>query len=220
MSSRMGSLFLIVCGIVMLTGLALAIIGIRHGWLFGCIGVALGYGGGILLVTGFASDSIVETREVKGLTILMVAGCLLAILGLASWTAFGGGVVAIGAALVFFSFIMWPCFCCQGLKDIRSQIVGVVSAHDNISIDEISKITGYSKPTVRNIVYDAIGKSELHGRVEDDIFIRSAPSAPAHGVPSITTKDGETVKALIICPHCGAKTEQGISKCQKCQADL
>ena len=28
------------------------------------------------------------------------------------------------------------------------------------------------------------------------------------------------VKVLIICPYCGAKTEQGLLKCQNCKADL
>ena len=27
-------------------------------------------------------------------------------------------------------------------------------------------------------------------------------------------------KVFVICPYCGAKTEQGIVKCQKCGADL
>ena len=203
----------------MLTGVAI-VIGTRHDWSLGLVGTSLAYGGGILLITGFASDSIQETREAKGLIILMIAGCSLAILGLTSFDTFGGGPVAIGATLVIFGFIMWPCFCCQGLKDIRSQIVGVVSAHDSTSIDEISKITGYSKPTIRYNVFAAIGKRELHGRMEDDIFIRSAPSAPAYKVPSATTKEKEAAKFLVICPYCGAKTERGISKCQNCQADL
>ena len=220
MSSLMENQFLIGSGIVMLTGIAIGLIGISYDWILGRIGIALFDIGLIFLITGFASDTIMETREAKGLTILMIAGCSLAILGLTSIDTFGGGPVAIGAALVIFSFIMWPCFCCQGLKDIRSQVVSVVSAHDNISVDEISKITGYSKPIIKHNVFDAIGKSELLGRMEDDTFIRSAPSAPAYKAPSTTTKEKEGVKVLIICPHCGAKTEQGISKCQKCQADL
>ena len=130
------------------------------------------------------------------------------------------GAVAIGAILVIFSFVMWPCFCCQGGKNVRSQIVGVVSAHDNISIDEISKITGYSAGTIRKILYDAIGKRELHGRMEGDTFHRSAPSAPEYKAPGTTTKERDVVKVLVICPYCGAKTEQGISKCQNCKADL
>ena len=29
-----------------------------------------------------------------------------------------------------------------------------------------------------------------------------------------------TAKVFVICPYCGSKTEQGITKCQKCGADL
>ncbi len=33
-------------------------------------------------------------------------------------------------------------------------------------------------------------------------------------------KVASDAKVLIICPYCGSKTEQGITKCQKCGADL
>ena len=122
--------------------------------------------------------------------------------------------------MLIFGFIIWPCFCCQGGKNIQSQIVGVVSAHDSISISEVSKITGHSDDIIRKTVYDAIGKRILHGRMEGDIFHRSAPSAPAYRTSGVTTKEREIVTVLVICPYCGAKTEQGIGKCQNCQADL
>jgi len=212
--------FLIGSIIVVITGAVVGILGAAYDWMFSLVGAALVVIGLILLITGYTSGSIMETREAKGLSILIIAGCLLALLGLTSIDTFGGGAVAVGAILVIFSFIIWPCFCCQGGKNIRSQVVGVVSAHDSISIDEISKTTGYSADTIRKIVYDAIGKGELHGRMEGSTFIRSAPSAPAYETPGATTKEKEAVKVLVICPYCGAKTEQGISKCQKCHADL
>jgi len=212
--------FLIGSIIVVITGAVVGILGAAYDWMFSLVGAALVVIGLILLITGYTSGSIMETREAKGLSILIIAGCLLALLGLTSIDTFGGGAVAVGAILVIFSFIIWPCFCCQGGKNIRSQVVGVVSAHDSISIDEISKTTGYSADTIRKIVYDAIGKGELHGRMEGGTFIRSAPSAPAYEAPGATTKEREVVKVLVICPYCGAKTEQGISKCQNCQADL
>ena len=220
MSDLMKKLFLIGSILVIITGIVVAVVGANEDWLFGLVGAALVFIGLVFVVTGFTSKSITETREAKGLSILMIAGCVVAILGLTSLDTFGGGAVAIGAILVIFSFVMWPCFCCQGGKNVRSQIVGVVSAHDSISIDEISKITGYSEGTIRKTVYDAIGKRELHGRMEGDTFHRSAPSAPAYKAPSTTTKEREVVKVLVICPYCGAKTEQGISKCQNCKADL
>ncbi len=220
MPSLMKKLFLIGSIIVIITGLTTGVVGANYDWMFGLVGAALGVIGLIFLITGYTSKSIMETREAKGLSILMIAGCLLAFIGLTSLDSYGGGAVAVGAIVVILSFILWPCFCCQGGKNIRSQIVGVVSAHDSISIDEISKTTGYSEDSIRKILYDAIGKGELHGRMEGSTFIRSAPSAPAYGAPGATTKEKETAKVLVICPYCGAKTEQGISKCQKCHADL
>jgi hypothetical protein len=29
-----------------------------------------------------------------------------------------------------------------------------------------------------------------------------------------------TERVLVVCPYCGAKTEQGLLKCQNCRADL
>ena len=109
--------------------------------------------------------------------------------------------------------------CCQGSRAVRSQIIGVASAHDNITISELSRISGATIKSTSEIVYDAIGKGQLKGRMEGDTFIKATPSA-TYAVPSTTTKEREVVKVLVICPYCGAKTEQGIGKCQNCQADL
>ena len=220
MSSLMKKLFLIGSIIVIITGFTVGVVGANYDWMFGLVAAALAVIGLIFLITGYTSKSIMETREAKGLSILMIAGCLLAIIGLPILDSMGGGFVAVGTIIVVLSFILWPCFCCQGGKNIRSQVVGVVSAHDSITISEISKTTSYSEDAVRKIVYDAIGKGELQGRMEGSTFIRSAPSAAAYAAPGGTTKEKEAAKVLVICPYCGAKTEQGISKCQKCHADL
>jgi hypothetical protein len=50
---------------------------------------------------------------------------------------------------------------------------------------------------------------------------RSKESSPEMPGPDSTLKEKEiTTKVLIICPFCGAKTEQGLLKCQNCGADL
>ncbi|TET07953.1 MAG: hypothetical protein E3J86_11700 [Candidatus Thorarchaeota archaeon] len=33
-------------------------------------------------------------------------------------------------------------------------------------------------------------------------------------------KGASDAKVLVICPYCGAKTEQGITRCEKCGGDL
>ena len=85
---------------------------------------------------------------------------------------------------------------------------------------ELSSKTGASVKLTSEIVYDAIGKGQLSGRMEGDTFVRSAPGGTTYAAPATTTREREVVKVLVICPYCGAKTEQGIGKCSNCQADL
>ncbi|MCK4566900.1 MAG: hypothetical protein KAU48_06290 [Candidatus Thorarchaeota archaeon] len=48
----------------------------------------------------------------------------------------------------------------------------------------------------------------------------SQPTQVHTQIPTQSTTDTQVIKVLVICPYCGAKTEQGIGKCQNCQADL
>ena len=76
-------------------------------------------------------------------------------------------------------------------------------------------------PLIPYSYFLAIGKGRLKGHMEGDVFVRdSGVSATHYTTPSTTTREREVVKVLVICPYCGAKTEQGLSKCQNCQADL
>ena len=77
-------------------------------------------------------------------------------------------------------------------------------------MSEIGKATGVSPEKTRNIIYEGIASGDLSGTIEGDTFSRGQPTA--------TTT--ETTKVLVICPYCGAKTEQGLTKCQKCGADI
>jgi ABC-type antimicrobial peptide transport system permease subunit len=172
MSDLMKRLFLIGSIAVIITGVLFAVVGTEFDDTVSMAGAGIIFIGFIFLVTGFTNKSVTETKEAKGLSILMILGCILAIIGLGTIETFGFMAMSIGGILVILSFIMWPCFCCQGGKNIQSQIVGVVSAHDNISINEVSKITGHSEDTIRKTVYDAIGKRILHGRMEGDIFLQ------------------------------------------------
>jgi hypothetical protein len=118
----------------------------------------------------------------------------------------------IGLVTVGLSFILCPCMCMQSGRQSRGSVIGVAAAHESITITEISQKTGLSKEIVSKTVYDAIGKGQLAGRMDGDTFKKTAPSTTA------VTAPGATV--LVICPYCGAKTEQGLAKCQKCGADI
>ena len=115
-----------------------------------------------------------------------------------------------GVALVGLSFLLCPCLCFQNNERSKSSIIGIAAGHESISIAEISQKTGLSESVVSSVLYEAIGKGKLSGRMEGDTFKRTGPSA---GV-------APEAKVLVICPYCGAKTEQGLAKCQKCGADI
>ena len=177
----------------------------------------------ILLISGFITPIVSESKTGMGLGILILLGSILSILGVISvniMDEIGMPLYFGGLVLAAIVFLAWPCVCCQSSKAVRSQIIGVASAHDTITITELSNISGATVKLTSEIVYDAIGKRELSGRMEGGTFVRSAPSTTSYVAPSTTTREREIVKVLVICPYCGAKTEQGIGKCQNCQADL
>jgi hypothetical protein len=170
----------------------------------------------LLLLTGFFSKGAAESSQARILSIILLLGSILGIIGV-----FGGdlgGMISLGGVVfLFITFLSWPCLCFQSQKGISSQVIGVACAHDSISINEISRITGHNEQIVREVIYDAIGKGKMSGKMEGDTFIRLSPAPSTSGT---TTHEREVVKVLVICPYCGAKTEQGVSKCQNCQADL
>lgn len=169
----------------------------------------------LFLLTALFSKTAAESTQARYLGLIMIFGSIVGIAGVFSGEI--GGMVSLGGSIfVFLVFLIWPCFCLQGGRTTRSKIIGVASAHDSISIPEISKITQIEESIVRDTIYDAIGKHQLSGKMSGDTFMRSGP-APSY---TSTTKEREVVKVFVICPYCGSKTEQGLSKCQNCQADL
>ncbi len=48
----------------------------------------------------------------------------------------------------------------------------------------------------------------------------SQPTYVTTKTPAPFATNTQAMKVLVICPYCGAKTEQGIDKCQNCRADL
>jgi len=120
------------------------------------------------------------------------------------------GLNVIAFALSILTIILCPVMCRQSTSGVRTSVIGIASAHESISMSEIAKKTGLSQEVVTKTVYDAIGKGQLSGQMQGDTFKRTGPS----------TALPPDAKVLVICPYCGAKTEQGLAKCQKCNADL
>lgn len=98
-----------------------------------------------------------------------------------------------------------------------TRIVGIARGHTRITMEELSEMARLPVDKVKNALYSAIASGMIHGTIEGNSFVRSAPEA---AMSSTSTREREVVRVLVICPFCGAKTEQGLSKCQNCQADL
>jgi hypothetical protein len=129
----------------------------------------------------------------------------------------------IGSA-VFFSFtLILLVISRRQLRTGRkwSKVVAVARSHEEISLEDMSKQSGVAIDEVDDLVYDAISSKHLKGTVKDGRFVRSTPTQTVAATPSTPTQEKiVTEKVFVICPFCGAKTEQGLAKCQKCNADL
>ncbi len=174
----------------------------------------------LMLISGVMTPTVSESSRGRILGAILLVGAAVALTGLATMYYTFGSLLLGGGILIFIVCLAWPCVCLQGGKGARSQIIGVASAHDSIAVPEISRITGLQEKTVRDTLYDAIGKRQLHGKMEGDTFVRSVTPTHTYAAPATTTREREVVKVLVICPFCGAKTEQGLSKCQNCGGDL
>jgi len=214
--------FLIACIMAVVSGLIFIMISGGE-TMFIAFGASMLIVGFVLLISGYITPIVSQSKTGMAIGGFMLLGAILAILGAAlifSLDEIAYPLLYAGPIIVLLACLAWPCVCCQGSKAIRSQIIGIASSHDSITITELSDKTSASVKLASEIVYDAIGKRELSGRMEGDTFVRSAPSTTSYSAPSTTTREREIVKVLVICPYCGAKTEQGIGKCQNCQADL
>ncbi len=113
-----------------------------------------------------------------------------------------GIVVLVGFLVIFFGFLETKKW---------NRVVSIAKSQNQISLTELGIKSGIPASKVSSIIYDAIGSGELSGTIEGETFTKSAPS--------VGTMSG-AAKVLVICPYCGAKTEQGLPKCQKCGASL
>lgn len=141
-----------------------------------------------------------------GFLLLIAAGLLFVISGQASsplGTIFATVILIIALSLIIIAFrtaSQW------------NKVVGIVKAHKSITIQEATGKSGVKSDKVSNIIYGAIASGDLSGTIEGDTFSRKKD-----GVTVTTT---QTAKVLVVCPFCGSKTEQGLTNCQKCGADL
>jgi len=106
-----------------------------------------------------------------------------------------------------------------------NKVVGIVKAHERITVDEVSKKTHFPGEKVQDIIYSAIREGELQGTLEKGGFIRKTgmPAAPStvverevmitRRVPETCFKCGASIKPdevswlgpdNVECPHCGA----------------
>jgi len=214
-------LFLIACILTTIAGVIFVAVSAGESMFVipGAIMIVIGF---VLLLSGYITPIVSQSKTGMALGALMLLGAIIGTVGALSISQLDAAYIMIiaGPVLVAFACLAWPGLCCQGSKAIRGQVIGIASAHDQITMVELSNITGADVKLVSEIVYDAIGKRELIGRMEGGTFVRAAPSTTSYSAPSTTTREREVVKVLVICPYCGAKTEQGIGKCQNCQADL
>lgn len=213
--------FLIACIAVIVVGGIFVTISMGE-TMFIVFGASMVFTGFVLLISGFITPIVSESKTGMAIGVFLLLGAILGILGVFSLALdeIAMPLVIGGGVLTWLACLAWPCVCCQGSKAVRAQIIGVASAHDTITITELSNASGATVKLTSEIVYDAIGKRELSGRMEGDTFVRSAPTTTTYAAPATTTREREIVKVLVICPYCGAKTEQGIGKCQNCKADL
>ncbi len=102
-----------------------------------------------------------------------------------------------------------------------NKVVGLAKTQDKFTMREMSAQSGVSEDKIVPILVEAIVANELEGSIEGETFTKGTPRPSVTPIGSeSTTKEREVVKVLVICPYCGAKTEQGLAKCQKCGADI
>ena len=183
-------------------------------FIFMSIGGVVAFIGLLLLITGNSSPVVARSKNGFIVGILLLVGSALVITGPFVGEDVGPPVAIGGVVIALISMFMWACFCSQGKGSMRTKVLGIASGHESISVTEISSEADVEVKMVKEILYDAMGKKEIHGTIEGDMFVRGAPVATTYAAPTTAPT------VLVICPYCGAKTEQGLTKCQKCSADL
>jgi len=200
--------------LAVILGIAAAIMGlfIEYASGFEFLGAFIAFVGVAMIVVVRMYPGFGESMESLIVSVVALAGA--ALFAIEAAMRLGGAdstiLMIAGIGLVILSFILCPCLWFQTGNRSSSNVIGIAAAHESISINEISQKTGLSTAVVSSVIYDAIGKGKLSGQMVGDTFKRTGPAV---GV-------SPDAKVLVICPYCGAKTEQGLAKCVKCGADI
>lgn len=148
----------------------------------------------------------------------MLLGLVMLAGGITTMIMSEGEMWAVALAIFAISLVFFMlAFRRRAEVSTATRVVGITRGHARVSMEELANMAKLPVDKVRDALYTAIASGMIHGTIEGDSFIRSGPST---GVSGTSMRERETVKVLVICPYCGAKTEQGLSKCQNCQADL
>lgn len=119
-------------------------------------------------------------------------------------------LISTGAVMAFIGVI---CLYFQFSKVGKwNSLVRYANAQGEITMQEAGEKVGVSAKKAKEIVYEAVSLGELSGTISGDTFTR--------GTPAVITRVSETKLVLVVCPYCGAKTEQGLPRCQGCNASL
>jgi ribosomal protein L40E len=125
-------------------------------------------------------------------------------------TNFVGVIIAIVVILIGIVIMV------SRIRSVKkwNRVIALAKAQNEFTMKEMSIKSGVPEDKIVPILVEAIVAEELDGSIEGDKFTKGTRR------PSVAPIPSETAKVLVICPYCGAKTEQGITKCQKCGADI
>ena len=148
----------------------------------------------------------------------MLLGFVMLAGGITTMIMSEGEMWAVALAIFVISLVFFIlAFRRRSEVSTATRVVGIARSHERVTMEELANITRLPVDKVRDALYSAIASGMIHGTIEGNSYVRSAPQT---GASRTSTREREIVKVLVICPYCGSKTEQGLSKCQNCQADL
>ncbi|MHA2425381.1 MAG: hypothetical protein ACXAEF_11365 [Candidatus Thorarchaeota archaeon] len=116
----------------------------------------------------------------------------------------GGGVmVFIGVICLYFQFSRvgkW------------NSLVRYVKAQGEVTMEEAGEKVGVSPKKAKDIIYEAVQTGDLSGTIRGNVFTR--------GQPAVIERVTEQTRVLVVCPYCGAKNEQGVTRCHGCDGAI
>ncbi|MHA1909650.1 MAG: hypothetical protein ACW98Y_20290 [Candidatus Thorarchaeota archaeon] len=119
-------------------------------------------------------------------------------------------LISTGAVLAFIGVI---CLYFQFSRVGKwNSLVRYAKAQGEITFEAAGEKVGVSAKKAKDIIYEAVQEGDLSGTISGNTFTR--------GQPAVIERVSEQTLVLVICPYCGAKTEQGMPRCSSCDASL